>query len=212
MSLLVAETFLSLQGEGAWAGWPCFFIRLSGCNLRCGYCDTTYAYSGGKEMEIAELLAEWQASGIRLVEITGGEPLLQQEAVALMKVLLSCGAKVLLETNGSLSLAQVPRQVVKVVDRKTPGSGMKEAWNEENTRYLGMKDQVKFVITSRDDYEWALNWVKNTSLFVYTRALFSPAWGILDPSQLASWILDDRLDVQFQIQLHKILWGEKRGK
>lgn len=212
MSLLVAETFLSLQGEGAWAGWPCFFIRLSGCNLRCSYCDTRYAYSGGAESETVSLLSEWRSSGVRLVELTGGEPLLQKDAVGLMDALLSSGATVLLETNGSLSLAQVPRGVVKVVDRKTPGSGMKDAWHEENIRYLGMKDQIKFVITGRDDYEWAADWIKNTSLFVYTRALFSPAWGIMDPLELASWVLHDRLDVQFQIQLHKILWGEKRGK
>ncbi|MGC9022059.1 MAG: radical SAM protein, partial [Dissulfurimicrobium sp.] len=186
MPLLVAETFLSLQGEGVFAGRPCFFIRLSGCNLRCNYCDTTYAYSGGEERELASLLAEWQASGVGLVEVTGGEPLLQKETVPLMETLLSSGATVLLETNGSLPLVRVPRGVIKIVDRKTPGSGMKEAWHEENTRYIDMKDQIKFVITGRDDYEWAVALVRNSSLFLYTQVLFSPAWRLLDPAELAS--------------------------
>ena len=212
MPVLVAETFLSLQGEGVWAGWPCFFIRLSGCNLRCLYCDTRYAYLDGAQRDIPSLVAEWSASRARFIQITGGEPLLQRQAIPLMDALLRAGAHVLLETNGSLPLALVPRGVVKVVDRKTPGSGMEGSWLEENLRYINEKDQMKFVITGRNDYLWAADIVKSGFLFRYTEVIFSPAWGVCDPADLASWILDDRLPVRFQIQLHKILWGEKRGK
>jgi 7-carboxy-7-deazaguanine synthase len=211
MALSVSETFVSLQGEGVWTGWPCFFIRLSGCNLRCTYCDTRYAYNGGEKRDIQDLIDEWRQSRIALVQVTGGEPLLQPETLALLEALLNKGAKVLLETNGSLALRNVPRGIIKIVDRKTPGSGMEESFLEENLRWLNKGDQLKFVITDREDYEWARQEVLRLCLSSYTEVLFSPSWGGPAPFQLAEWIIADRLSVRFQIQLHKILWGEKRG-
>jgi 7-carboxy-7-deazaguanine synthase len=211
MALSVSETFVSLQGEGVWTGWPCFFIRLSGCNLRCTYCDTRYAYNGGEKRDIQDLIDEWRQSRIALVQVTGGEPLLQPETLALLEALLNKGAKVLLETNGSLALRNVPRGIIKIVDRKTPGSGMEESFLEENLRWLNKGDQLKFVITDREDYEWARQEVLRLCLSSYTEVLFSPSWGGPAPFHLAEWIIADRLSVRFQIQLHKILWGEKMG-
>lgn len=211
MSLFVTETFSSLQGEGAHQGMPCFFIRLSGCNLRCSYCDSDYAWKEGESCTAMELVAMWQKSGIELVQVTGGEPLLQPESLELMQNLLQKGATVLLETNGSLSLADVPKQVIKIVDRKTPGSNMEQGWMEENLRFLTKKDQVKFVITDRTDYCWARQWIAQKCLASFTQVLFSPAWGSIEPVELASWVVEDRLPVRFQLQLHKILWGERRG-
>jgi len=202
---------VSLQGEGVWTGWPCFFIRLAGCNLRCTYCDTQYAYNSGEKRDIESLLDEWRQAGVGLVQVTGGEPLLQSGTYVLLEALLNEGARVLLETNGSLGLKNVPREVIKIVDRKTPGSAMEEFFLEENLGWLKQGDQLKFVITARDDYEWAREEVVRLRLSCYTEVLFSPAWGGLAPFQLAEWIIADRLSVRFQIQLHKILWGEKRG-
>ncbi|RKX62339.1 MAG: 7-carboxy-7-deazaguanine synthase QueE [Thermodesulfobacteriota bacterium] len=211
LRLSVSETFLSLQGEGAWVGWPCFFIRLAGCNLRCTYCDTRYAYNKGEKRDIPGLVEEWRKSRIGLVQVTGGEPLLQAETLTLLEALLNEGAKVLLETNGSLALGNVPMEVIKIVDRKTPGSGMEKFFLEANLGWLNQGDQLKFVITDREDYEWAREEVVRLCLSCYTEVLFSPAWGGPVPFQLAEWIIADRLSVRFQIQLHKILWGEKRG-
>jgi 7-carboxy-7-deazaguanine synthase len=210
-ALSISETFVSLQGEGVWAGWPCFFIRLSGCNLRCTYCDTRYAYNKGEKRDIPGLIDEWRQSRIALVQVTGGEPLLQSETLILLDALVNAGAKVLLETNGSLALGNVPREVIKIVDRKTPGSGMEESFLAENLQWLNQGDQLKFVITDRKDYEWAREEVLRLCLSWYTEVLFSPAWGGPAPFHLAEWIIADRLSVRFQIQLHKILWGEKRG-
>ena len=210
-ALSVSETFVSLQGESVWAGWPCFFIRLSGCNLRCTYCDTRYAYNEGEKRDIPGLIDEWRQSRIALVQVTGGEPLLQAETLTLLDALVNEGAKVLLETNGSLVLGNVPREVIKIVDRKTPGSGMEESFLAENLQWLNQGDQLKFVITDRKDYEWAREEVIRLCLLFYTEVLFSPAWRGLAPFHLAEWIIADRLSVRFQIQLHKILWGEKRG-
>ncbi len=207
----ISETFVSLQGEGAWAGWPCYFIRLSGCNLRCTYCDTRYAYTGREEKDITGLIEEWRQSRIDLIEVTGGEPLFQPGTLTLLRALLDEGAKVLLETNGSLPLSDVPREVIKIVDRKTPGSGMEKFWLEENLRWLNQGDQLKFVITDQEDYEWAREEVLRLCLWRYTEVLFSPVWKSLAPSDLAGWIVADRLPVRFQIQLHKVLWGDKRG-
>lgn len=210
-SLILCETFLSLQGEGALAGWPCYFIRLSGCNLRCRYCDTQYAYEGGEPVTVTELVAAWRASGIPLVQVTGGEPLLQPTTRELLAALVSARAEVLLETNGSLPLTGLPREIIKVVDRKTPGSGMAEHWLAENLRWLGPQDQLKFVLTDRSDYLWAREEIYRLRLSAFTQVLLSPAWESLLPSELAEWIVTDRLPVRFQIQLHKVLWGEKKG-
>ncbi len=209
--LKVAETFVSIQGEGLMAGLPCFFIRLAGCNLRCTYCDTTYAYDGGEEKGIGELVAEWKRSGLGLVQVTGGEPLLQEASTPLMSSLIEAGAHVLLETNGSLPLSAVPPGVVKVVDIKTPGSGQMDSWHSENLRWIRGEDQVKFVITSQEDYLWAREYIKSTGLIHFTNVILSPAWGRMDPAVLASLILEDRFPVRLQVQLHKVIWGDKKG-
>ncbi len=209
--LAVCETFLSLQGEGLHAGLPCFFIRLSGCNLACSYCDTAYAREEAPKMEpLDSLVSAWRASQVPLVQVTGGEPLCQPAALELMDALLSAGAEVLLETNGTLPLEPVPEQVVKVVDWKTPGSGHPDSFLLSNLDLLGSGDQLKFVITSRADYEWSLSLVRSRSLAGRCHVLFSPAWGRLSPALLAQWILEDRAPVRFQLQLHKILWGDER--
>ncbi len=208
-TLRISETFTSLQGEGLHMGLPCFFIRLAGCNLHCRYCDTEYARSGGTEEEISALIDLWKDSRVSLVQVTGGEPLLQPGVYPLMEGLLDAGASVLLETNGSVPLNQVPWKVVKVVDIKTPGSGMEESWHEENLRWLAGYDQLKFVLTSRQDYEWACSQVRRLNLNSYCNVLFSAAWNTLPPSVLADWIVEDRMAVRFQLQLHKVLWGEK---
>ncbi|MEF3168855.1 MAG: radical SAM protein [Deltaproteobacteria bacterium] len=208
--LRVTETFLSIQGEGDDIGWPCFFIRLAGCNLRCTYCDTRYAYQGGEERSVADLIEEWRKAQVSRVLVTGGEPLLQEGSINLMEALLAEGARVILETNGSLSLEGVPSGVVKVLDRKTPGSGMSERWNALNVGNLTKGDQVKFVLVSREDYEWAREEVLYTGLHRRAQVLFSPVISMLSPMILAHWILDDRLPVRFQVQLHKIIWGERQ--
>ncbi len=212
MVLEVSETFLSLQGEGIFVGQPCFFIRLSGCNLRCSYCDTAYAWEKGEELSRQELVARWKASRVRLVQLTGGEPLLQRPVYDLMAELANLGAKVLLETNGSLSLSDVPKYVSKSVDWKTPGSGSNASWVPENLRYLSRNDAIKFVITNREDFEFARSKTLRHGLQNFTNVYFSPAWGMMDIGELAQWIIEDRLPVRLGFQLHKIIWGNVRGK
>jgi len=190
-SLEICETFTSLQGEGLHAGLPCFFIRLSGCNLNCSYCDTRYARDAGTMRKISDLVSLWKESRVGLVQVTGGEPLLQEGVYQLMDTLVDAGAQVLLE--------------------KTPGSGMAASWHAENLRWLAGYDQVKFVITGRDDYQWACEWVERHHLTTFVNVLFSASWGRLPPEMLASWMVEDRLNVRFQLQLHKVLWGEKTG-
>ena len=207
----VCETFTSLQGEGLQSGFPFFFIRLTGCNLRCTYCDTSYAWSEGVKRSVQELISLWQESGLRHVLVTGGEPLIQEGTYALMDALLKKGATVLLETNGSISLARVNRRIVKVVDWKTPGSGSGSSFFLDNLRYIDRRDQIKFVITSRQDYKWASRLVRKRSLPLFTTVLFSPCYGQVEPKELASWILEDRLEVMLQLQLHKVIWGDQRG-
>ena len=210
--LRISEIFTSLQGEGLHMGLPCFFIRLAGCNLNCSYCDTRYARSGGKDIAETVLMDEWRQSGIPLVQITGGEPLMQPDVYCLMDRLLDAGARVILETNGSMSIDRVPSQVVKVVDIKTPGSGMEGSWNSSNMRYLSGYDQIKFVITSREDYLWACGKMERYNLAAQVNVLISPAWGMVNPRSVAEWMLKDRLEARFQLQLHKLLWGEKTGR
>ncbi len=211
--LLVSELFTSLQGEGLHAGLPCFFVRLYGCNLHCSYCDTRYASEGPfQRMEIEEIVAAWREGGVELVEVTGGEPLLQEGGMELLKALLDAGGQVLLETNGSLPLARLPREVVKIVDWKTPGSGEAGSFLLENLRWLNPGDQIKFVITSREDYEWSLSMVDAHGLAQRCAVLFSPAWSLLPPVHLAQWILEDKPKVRLQLQLHKLIWGEEPGR
>jgi len=208
----IAETFLSLQGEGLYAGIPCFFIRLSGCNLMCSYCDTDYAKGPGIEVAIEGLVERWKRSGVELVQVTGGEPLVQRQVYSLMRLLLNQGATVLLETNGSIDIGQVPRKVIKIIDRKTPGSREERAWAPENLRYIGLRDAIKFVLTDRRDYEWGRDIVMREGLFYFTNVLFSPAWNSLSPRELAEWIVRDRLPVRQILQIHKIIWGKQRGR
>ena len=211
--LTVNEIFHSIQGESTHTGRPCVFVRLTGCDLRCVWCDTPYAFHEGRKLDVDEVVAAVEQYRCDLVEITGGEPLLQEDVYPLMDRLLAAGATVLLETGGHVSVARVPAAVVKVVDVKCPGSGEcdRNAW--DNLSRLTDRDQVKFVIADRVDYEFARDVVRRHTL--ETRCgtvLFSAVHDLLPPARLAEWMLADRLPVRLQIQLHKHLWGaETRG-
>ena len=209
----ICELFYSIQGESSYAGYPCFFIRFAGCNLRCSYCDTRYAYEGEHQSYSVELiLAEMERYPGVLVEITGGEPLQQQGVYPLMTGLLAAGRTVLLETNGSLSLEAVPRAVVKIMDVKCPGSSMHGKMNFDNFAFLNPQDEIKFVISSREDYKWAGKLVSSYRLHDKATVTFSPVTAMLPPAALAEWILADRLPVRLRLQLHTILWpGKTRG-
>ncbi|ANM29191.1 7-carboxy-7-deazaguanine synthase [Acidobacteria bacterium Mor1] len=210
--LTVNEIFHSIQGESSRAGEPCTFIRLTGCNLRCVWCDTEYAFHEGKPMSVDEVMAEVERIGCSLVELTGGEPLLQKEAIPLMDRLVTEGYRVMLETGGSLSVADVPAGVKRIVDIKCPGSGEAERNLWENLEHLGADDELKFVIADREDYRWAAEQVRDRALAERCTVLFSPVQDGLEPGELADWILADGLTVKLQIQLHKLLWpGVLRG-
>ena len=221
MAFKVNEIFYSVQGEGSRAGRPCAFIRLTGCPLRCVYCDTTYAFQEGERMDQETILAKVQqllgppmaGPNAPFVELTGGEPLAQREAPALLAALLALGYEVALETAGSQDLREVPASVVKIVDRKTPGSGQERDWLESNLEHMvSGQDELKFVLCGRDDYEWAKAWCRERDVLDRLDVLFSPVWGALDPTWLAEQIVRDHLPVRFQLQLHKLLWGpERRG-
>jgi len=204
--LVVNEIFHSIQGESTHAGRPCVFVRLTGCNLRCGWCDTAYAFHEGQPMSLDEVLDRVRAYGCRLVEVTGGEPLLQPGVVPLMERLLTDGYEVLLETSGSLSIAEVPPGVKRIVDVKCPGSGEAEKNLWENLRHLRDGDELKFVIADREDYLWAREQITRRGLESRIPILFSPVHETLDPAEMARWILEDRLGVRAQVQLHKMLW------
>ena len=212
-SLQVTEIFRSIQGESTFAGLPCVFVRLTGCNLRCTWCDTEYAFHGGEKLSIDQVLEKVRAAGVRLVEVTGGEPLLQKEVHPLMERLLAEGYQVLLETSGERSIAEVPRAVVKIVDVKCPDSGEPDTFDMTNLAHLAAHDQVKFVIASRRDYEFARDFTQLHDLSHRVAAvIFSPVWGQVDLQAMADWILTDGLDVRFGYQLHKLIWGaEARG-
>jgi 7-carboxy-7-deazaguanine synthase len=211
--LTVFEIYPSIQGESTHAGRPCVFVRLAACDLRCAWCDTPYAFTGGQKMDVDEVLARVAVPGIPLVELTGGEPLLQKEAVPLMARLLEAGHEVLLETGGHLSVADVPAPVVRIVDVKCPGSGEASKMHWPNLDLLQRHDEVKFVIRDRADYEYARGVVATHGLTGRVAAvLFSPVHGVQDPQALAAWILEDRLAVRLQLQLHKFVWSpETRG-
>ena len=204
----VTEIFRSIQGESTYAGLPCVFVRLTGCNLRCVWCDTEYAFHGGEKMTVDEVLDKVRAYGGRLVEVTGGEPLLQKDVFPLMERLVADGYRVLLETSGERPIAQVPREVVKIVDVKCPDSGEGGAFDLANLDHLAPHDQIKFVIASRRDYEFARDFTREHNLSRRAATvIFSPVHGQLDLQQLAAWILEDKLDVRFGYQLHKLIWG-----
>ena len=209
----VTEIFRSIQGESTYTGLPCVFVRLTGCNLRCVWCDTEYSFYGGEKMTVDQVLDRVRAFGGRLVEITGGEPLLQKEVYPLMERLLAEGYRVLLETSGERPLEQAPREVVKIVDVKCPYSGEGGAFHLANLDSMAPHDEVKFVIASRRDYEFARDFTREHDLVRrFAAVIFSPVYGRLDLKQMAEWILGDRLDVRFGYQLHKLIWGaEARG-
>ncbi|RPI28345.1 MAG: radical SAM protein [Acidobacteria bacterium] len=209
--LLINEIFYSIQGESSYSGQPCAFVRLTACNLRCTYCDTEYAFHEGSWMTVGEIVARVLSYPTQLVEITGGEPLLQKSVHPLVSRILESGKHVLIETGGSVDISVVDPRAVIVYDIKCPGSGMVEKNRWENLDHLRDHDEVKFVISSREDYEWARQLVTGNKTLARHMVLFSAAWGRLSPAQLADWILEDRLPVRLQVQLHKILWGEKRG-
>lgn len=208
----ITEIFHSLQGESRTVGVPTVFVRLTGCPLRCGYCDTEYAFQGGHKMTVGEVLAEVSAWQPRYVTVTGGEPLAQKSCLPLLSRLCDAGYEVSLETSGALDVSGVDPRVVKVMDLKTPGSGECEHNRMENLRHLGPRDQVKFVICDRIDYDWSRELIAREGLARHCEVLFSPCHGRQDPTELADWILADRLPVRFQLQLHKYLWGDARGK
>jgi 7-carboxy-7-deazaguanine synthase len=212
MSLKICEIFSSIQGESSYAGLPCVFVRLTGCNLRCLYCDTAYAYDKGMDMTEDAVIEKVMQSGLKLVEITGGEPLLQGEAYTLMKKLLDAGCKVLVETNGSVSISDIDIRAVVILDVKTPGSGMSDKMDTGNLKRIKQSDEVKFVITSRHDYEWSKEIIDKFNLADKCHVLISPAYGILKPDNLAVWIVEDKLQARFNLQLHKYIFGpERRG-
>ena len=207
MPLRVNEIFYSIQGESTHAGRPCVFVRLTYCSLRCTYCDSEYAFFEGTERPLDEIVAEVTRYGCRLVEITGGEPLIQRETNELMRRLLAAGHEVLLETSGAWSVEDVPEGVRVIMDLKTPGSGMVARNRWENLRHLDADDEIKFVLCDRADYEWARGIVGEHGLTERHVVLFSPAWGEVDPAELAEWILADRLSVRMQLQIHKYIWS-----
>ncbi|MEK6693262.1 MAG: 7-carboxy-7-deazaguanine synthase [Nitrospirota bacterium] len=232
----VNEIFRSIQGESSFSGLPCTMIRLTGCNLRCLYCDTPYAFYDGTDMTVEDALKEITRLTIgtrdereemnfknslpitepalslskghsSLVEITGGEPLIQEDVYLLIKGLLNTGYRVLIETNGSLDIGRLDSRVVRIMDIKTPKSGMSGNMDFENINKLGIKDEVKFVISDRDDYEWSKKVLGRYA--IPCSILFSPAYGVLDPGILSDWILSDHLEVRLNLQLHKYIWGDK---
>ena len=212
--MLVCETFSSIQGESSHAGKKCFFIRLSGCNLNCSYCDTAYARQpgSGSERTAAELLEEAKRAAIPLVEITGGEPLCSPETPALCRALLDANFEVLLETNGSLALDPIPAEVRKIVDCKLPGSGMSDRNCTANYALLTPHDEVKFVISGRGDFDYACAVIEKYRLYERTPHLIaSPVWGRVDFAELAAWVMASPLPWRMQLQMHKVIWGDRRG-
>lgn len=210
--LRVTEIFHSLQGEAATVGLPTAFVRLTGCPLRCKYCDTEYAFSGGQMMEFADILREVDSRKVRYVTVTGGEPLAQSDCLGLLKVLCDAGYQVSLETSGAMDTKGVDERVSVVLDLKTPGSGESSRNLYTNLSELKLMDQVKFVICNREDYEWARFKIEEYAIREkVSELLFSASHAELESSQLAKWILEDELDVRLQIQLHKHLWGDKPG-
>lgn len=208
----INEIFHSIQGESTRAGEPCVLVRLTGCNLRCRWCDTAYAFHEGRDMSVDEVLDRVASYGCRMVEVTGGEPLLQADAIPLLQALVDRGHEVLLETGGSLSIERVPVGVRRIVDVKCPGSGESDKNHWENVDRLRGGDELKFVLAGPEDYDWAVEQIRTRGLADRCPVLLSPVHGMLDPGELARWILRDRLTVRVQLQLQKLLWpGVTRG-
>ena len=214
MTLKVNEIFYSIQGESSYAGRPCVFVRLTGCNLRCSYCDTRYAYDEGKDLEINGIIEKVKSYGCPLVEVTGGEPLIQKETPFLIQRLLEEGFRVLMETNGSRDISRIHERCVRILDIKCPSSGEKNRNDLGNLTRLANKDEIKFIIGDKEDYEYAVNILDrlDCTFLKVNQIHFSPAFGRMDPMILAGWVLHDNLDVRIHLQLHKIIWRpEQRG-
>ena len=211
--LTVNEIFYSIQGESTRAGMPCVFVRLTGCNLRCEWCDTAYAFHEGQRMSVAEIVEQIEGYGCDLVEITGGEPLLQEGVHTLIADLLDRGKTVMIETSGAIDVSTLDPRAVKIMDLKCPASGECDRNLWSNLEHLGARDEVKFVVANREDYEWSRDVIRRHRLNEYVRAvLISPAFGLIEPVELASWILEDRLPARLQLQLHKYVWSpDTRG-
>ena len=210
--LRVSEIFASIQGETSYVGLPFAFVRLTGCNLRCRYCDTTYAYDDGEEFPLEEVVSRVAFFQIPRVTVTGGEPLLQEETPALVSALLDLGHTVLVETNGTVALSRLDPRAVKIMDVKCPGSGEAEKTDWENFARLSPRDEVKFVLSSKEDYRFAREVIRKYGKAHPFTALLSPAFGLLLPEKLAGWMVGDSLDARFQLQLHKLVWGpDRRG-
>ncbi|HHE37575.1 MAG TPA: radical SAM protein [Candidatus Cloacimonetes bacterium] len=206
--LNLSEIFFSIQGESSFTGFPCIFIRLSGCNLRCKYCDTVYSYETKFTLSVNDILKKIEKyNPIKLVEITGGEPLLQNEVYKLFHILKDNDYKILLETNGSINLKNVPEDVIKIVDVKCPSSGYEKSFLKENLNYIDAeKDELKYVISNREDYLYALDFIRENDLQNY-KNIFSPVLSELSPETLAEWLLVDKSNYRMQLQLHKYIWG-----
>jgi 7-carboxy-7-deazaguanine synthase len=210
--LRITEIFHSIQGESTQTGRRCSFVRLTGCNLRCVWCDTAYAFEGGRDIAIPEVVREVESHDAKLVLVTGGEPLAQPAVHDLMDALLEAGKEVMIETGGSLDLSRIDRRVRIVMDLKCPGSGMERMNRWENLPLLKPTDEIKFVVSDRADYEWARGQIRERGLADKATILLSPVFGTMDPRALAEWILEDRLEVRMQMQLHKAIWSpEMRG-
>ena len=202
----INEIFKSIQGETSYVGLPCTFIRITGCNLRCGYCDTTYAYEEGAEMSINSILESIGGFKSKLVCVTGGEPLSNKDTPSLIKELLSKNYRVLVETNGSYDVSTIPQKAIKIMDIKCPDSNMSYSMHWRNINYLTKLDEVKFILSSRKDYEWTKEVISRYNLSKVTNVLIGTAFGVISPKSVVRWILEDNLDVRFQLQLHKYIW------
>lgn len=212
MALRLTEIFFSLQGEASRAGLPTVFVRLTGCPLRCSWCDTTYSFTGGEPATLESILAEVKKYPARQVCVTGGEPLSQKDCPALLSALCNAGYDVSLETSGAIDISEVDPRVSTIMDLKAPDSGESDKNHWQNLDQLDARDEIKIVIASRADYEWARQILREQQLHRRCAVLFSPAQGRVEPRDLAEWILADGLDVRFQMQLHKLLWGNMKGK
>ncbi len=210
--LRITEIFLSLQGESSSVGFPTVFVRLTGCPLRCVYCDSAYAFHGGERRSIDSIIEQVQSHGVRHVTVSGGEPLAQKRCLQLLSRLCDLDFIVSLETSGALDISEIDPRVIKVMDLKTPGSAEVERNRWENLQHLGPNDQLKFVLCDRADYDWACTQLRERGLNHLAEVLYSPSWGQLDATDLANWIVSDRLPVRFQMQLHKLLWGDVPGR
>ncbi len=211
MALKIYEIFYSLQGESTRIGLPTVFVRLTGCPMRCTYCDTEYAFSGGQNMELEDILEQVAGYGTQFVTVTGGEPLAQKECLALLNALCDAGYSVSLETGGAMDITSVDKRVSIILDIKTPGSNEMANMRWDNLNHISAKDEIKFVLCSRDDYDWAKQKINALQLVEKCTILFSPSYHQVSSSDLAAWVLADQLPVRMQLQMHKILWGEKPG-